>query len=621
MLEPLDRRHLLDALRPPDGYDVDLALGTTYSLDLLTLLTVPLAFAMFDWEDDEGRITADPIALLEAASRYADRIHIFCQAGHIQLPKQHSPLLYRLENIVHPVNSPRSGGIFHPKLWIIRFAPRVQTDPILYRVLCLSRNLTFDRSWDTMLVLDGELSDRNRPISGNNPLGDLIHALPAMMVSAAGDDLRKAVARVDQEIRRVRFDVPPGFEDVRFHVYGIGDVQEWWFNSCDGRMLAVAPFVDAVFLRRFASQSGGDGVLVSRLEQLQALAPASLNKCGKAFYLDPGASAEPEPENQDGEELSGLHAKLYVADAGWNASVWTGSANATSAAMNRNVELLAELVGKRSVCGVEEFLRTVKGQSRIADMLREFEPAEGALEKDTDAINAEERANALRRALVAATLVAEVKLAADGQRYDVTVSSNPEPSQLPSGEIAARIWPIGLQEREAIEAGALLKAGSICFKQMSFESLSSFFAFSVSAKVGKRTHTIRFVMNLPIRGMPEDREERMLRSILSNKNQVLKMLLLLLADSSADMMARLAAASRDISHSDTKYSMTPFGETALLEPLLRVLSQSPQKLERIARLVDDLLKTPAGEGLLPAGFMAAWKPIWDAAQKSIREQR
>ena len=621
MLEPLDRRHLLDALRPPDGYDVDLALGTTYSLDLLTLLTVPLAFAMFDWEDDEGRIPADPIALLEAARRYADRIHIFCQAGHIQLPGQHSPLLYRLENIVHAVNSPRSGGIFHPKLWIIRFAPQDQADQILYRVLCLSRNLTFDRSWDTMLVLDGELSDRNRPISGNNPLGDLIRALPAMMVSAADDNLRKAVERVEKEIRRVRFDAPPGFEDVRFHVYGVGDMREWWLESCCGKMLAVAPFVDPVFLRRFASQSSGAGVLVSRLEQLQALDPALLNKCGKAFHLDPDASAAPEPENQAREELSGLHAKLYVADAGWGASVWTGSANATSAAMNRNVEFLAELVGKRSVCGVEEFLRKVKGQSRIADMLREFEPAEGPSEKDADAINAEERANAMRRALVAADPVAEVKLAADGQRYDVAVSSKSEPSRLPAGDISTCIWPIGLQELEAIDAGALLKTGSICFKQMSFESLSTFFAFSVSAKVGKRTYTVRFVMNLPIRGMPEDREERMLRSILSNKNQVLRMLLLLLADSSADMMARFATASRDVSHNDANHSMAAFGETALLEPLLRVLSQNPRKLERIARLVDDLLKTPAGEDMLPAGFMAAWTPIWNAAQKSIREQR
>ena len=28
----------------------------------------------------------------------------------------------------------------------------------MYRVLCMSRNMTFDRSWDTLLSLEGELT-------------------------------------------------------------------------------------------------------------------------------------------------------------------------------------------------------------------------------------------------------------------------------------------------------------------------------------------------------------------------------------------------------------------------------------------------------------------------------
>ena len=42
---------------------------------------------------------------------------------------------------------------------------------------------------------------------------------------------------------------------------------------------------------------------------------------------------------------TGLHAKIYVADAGWKSRIWVGSANATHAAFNRNVEFLAELEG------------------------------------------------------------------------------------------------------------------------------------------------------------------------------------------------------------------------------------------------------------------------------------
>lgn len=43
MLDPRDRGALLEALRPPPGYVVDAAIATTYSLDLVTLLTAPLA--------------------------------------------------------------------------------------------------------------------------------------------------------------------------------------------------------------------------------------------------------------------------------------------------------------------------------------------------------------------------------------------------------------------------------------------------------------------------------------------------------------------------------------------------------------------------------------------------
>jgi hypothetical protein len=47
-LDPNVRRIYLDELRPPPGYVVDRAIGTTYSLDLLALLAVPLSMACFE---------------------------------------------------------------------------------------------------------------------------------------------------------------------------------------------------------------------------------------------------------------------------------------------------------------------------------------------------------------------------------------------------------------------------------------------------------------------------------------------------------------------------------------------------------------------------------------------
>ena len=60
MLEPGNRRLFLESLRPPEGYTFDLAVGTTYTLDLLALLSIPLAFTFADAQDRNGQLASDP---------------------------------------------------------------------------------------------------------------------------------------------------------------------------------------------------------------------------------------------------------------------------------------------------------------------------------------------------------------------------------------------------------------------------------------------------------------------------------------------------------------------------------------------------------------------------------
>ena len=150
MLSPGDRRLLLEALRPPLGYKLARAIGATYSLDLLSLLLVPLAFSLFDTEDDEGEPTEDPLALLEALRLQADRMTVFAHAGKIQVPGRRHPLLAFLEDSVIEVLPPDPTKAFHPKIWILRFTGG---DPTFATESCTTRNITFDRR--TPLVLKG----------------------------------------------------------------------------------------------------------------------------------------------------------------------------------------------------------------------------------------------------------------------------------------------------------------------------------------------------------------------------------------------------------------------------------------------------------------------------------
>jgi hypothetical protein len=148
MLAPDDRALLLEALRPPIGLALQRAVGTTFTLDLETALTVPLAFA-----GHSLTTTPDPVAVMEAIRSTADQVDVFCQAGAVAASRWPSDLVALLEPVIHAVRRPRPGHLFHPKVWALAYGTGDAVER--YRVLVLSRNLTADRSWDVLVHLDG----------------------------------------------------------------------------------------------------------------------------------------------------------------------------------------------------------------------------------------------------------------------------------------------------------------------------------------------------------------------------------------------------------------------------------------------------------------------------------
>jgi hypothetical protein len=139
------------------------------------------------------------------------------------------------------------------------------------------------------------------------------------------------------------------------------------------------------------------------------------------------------------------------------------------------------------------------------------------------------------------------------------------------------------------------------------EALTPFHAFNVSMAEAGRDFTARFVIKNPLVGEPEDRFDHLLRSLLRNKSQVLRLLLLLLAD--LDAPDGVGGG-----HPWLQRRVTDGGGTEdfpLLESMLRALGSDPKKLDRVHRLIADLSKTPEGAGLLPAGFQQIWSSIWE----------
>ena len=635
MLGTRERTLLLENLRPPAGYRLRRAVGTSFTLDLMALLTAPLAFTFFDAHDEDGAPLADPVALLEALRRHAEKVTLFCQAGAIGVPRPDQTLLAYIEGSVIEVQPEQDVGIFHPKVWVLNFES--EEGPAVYRVLCLSRNLTFARAWDTCLRLEGAFTE-DGDYPRNEPFADLLLELPSLSIRETRPELRVDLDRMASEIRRVDFKPPRPFTEFRVHNIGLHQEHVWPFPK-GGRSLVISPFLVGSTVRNLVREHGLE-VLISRPEAFDDVVcrvgrEALPRRC---YVLSPGAGldardAEEEGQEQpdgprpveDGIELAGLHAKLLLFENGAESRLFTGSANATSAAFYSNVEVLVELVGKTKDCGIDALLGLEDDPrlETIRSLLAYYRPPECLEPKPRDG-ESEWEVDRLVRRLAAVPYTATVHDVDGEQLWDMTLAG--EIPEIPHGA-EVRVWPATLPSEAALRIdgtgekrhGPVEQAGPAdaiaVFERLSFEALTAFFAFEVSLREEEQEVRRRFVVTAELDGAPENRRERLLRSLLQDRRRVLQLLFLILMGEGADVLTFVEAERRD--GPTTQGPAGGWDRATLLEALLRSLSRNPGQIDDAARLISDLESTPEGRDLLPEGLSEIWEPVW-AAREALR---
>jgi hypothetical protein len=383
----------------------------------------------------------------------------------------------------------------------------------------------------------------------------------------------------------------------------------------------MAPFVDEGFLTKIGN-SGKGNILISRLETLMALAPGSFRNFNKVYFFNP--EAKPEEDTTDRLQysaelpLDGLHAKLFIIEQGWDSYILTGSANATSAALRHNVELLAEMGGKKSQFGIDALLNRSdkKGVVEFIDFLQEFrQGAPMSVDPEKQAI--EKLLNDVRDTLVSAGINARVTSAEGENVFCVQLSTKRRIVEL-SPEVNIKCWPISLHEKNAVTAN--FESGIIAnFTPLSFEALTSFFAFELAYRDKANSRVVRFVLNLPLDGAPADRIDRLLYSFLGERNRFLRFLFFLLIDENPEyrgMAVKLLGGNKE---NDAQVD-GPFLSITIFEMLVRALYRDPEKLDHVNKLVQDLRKTVQGRKLLPDEFDSIWEPIWQARQEIENER-
>ncbi len=604
MLSPDTRSTAFELLRPPCGYQLDLAVLSTYTLDLETLLVLPLSvLAHSDGGLDE--LLADPLCLQQAIRDAGDRIHAFVDESGIAIPRNARSLYSMLESSVHAVRAP-NGGAFHPKVWVARFVASDEDAEDLLRVAILSRNLTFDRSWDIALTSEASIRGRRR-VAVSRPLRDFLLTLPQLSTSPVHENVVARLKALAEQVSRTAFPAPDGFADpVAFHLLGLQKRRRLWRPPSTGyRTLAVSPFISRTGLEVVGELSGNDRMLVSRQEELDRLGQDALAEWNDVFVLSDAAHGESDEsladENQPAaggiDRPSGLHAKMIAVEHGWDVTWYVGSANLTSSALSgSNVEMVASVTGRKgrkgghSGHGIDRFLDA--GFRKLCVKYERVEP-----EKEDPAItDSRNRLEAARDALLRTDLC--VNCVSAGDAWTLTIDGDGIPC---ADDVEVVTWPVSVAEDQAL---LLEKAVSW---RLPVARLTAFIAFRLSVDVGG-VDDVRMTLSLPAQGIPEDRMHHVLRGLLDSPEKFLRFLRALLGG--LDSVFGWAQEPRQ-GDAAFAWGIGEGGET-LLDDLVRTASRDPDRLKPVRRLIDDLRKTEEGRRIVPDELFGIWTAVEEA---------
>ena len=385
-----------ELLKPPDGWATDHAILSTYSADLIVIISSLLALKGYELDGDRP---GSRVELVRAIEGLRGRVRILAQEGRVPIPAKQFPILKLLDKFLRTVALDETESSFHAKAALIRFHKLDDRSETQWRIWFGSRNLTRALNWETGLVLASRPDGKGQKIDGLAGVGEAFAARAKLVGLTPG--------RVRAEVSKLTWECPPGCEVTRVSFLGPGRDNGFPKPPADTeRMFMVSPFLDAATVRA-AGKWGGPKThrtLVSTDLEFQRL----LREDGGVFEGFDNLCRQPLPdlpaegavnieeENRAAIEVAeseeappqGLHAKLLFAAKGKRRQLWVGSANATARGwQGRNIEIVAELVVNQEVAdGIEAFVDTCERCTPVVTEAKEDED-ELALEKARKALS------------------------------------------------------------------------------------------------------------------------------------------------------------------------------------------------------------------------------------------
>jgi hypothetical protein len=578
-----DRSSYLDVLKPDLGYSVEYILGTTYSLELDTILMSSLSLCLNHSEDISLQI-ADPVALLEGCRRLSEKSIILFEAGQIHQPKKYNQLYYFIEQSLYSAKTPK-GGVFHPKVWFVKY--KNDSNETKYRFICLSRNITFDTSWDFAFVVNG--SENSVQSEEGRQLSRFFGELQPEHLKV---DQKKIYTEALEDIKRVHFDVPNKME-MSFHPLGLKRSEIPFDASEFDKQCIVSPFLRSRFSK---DQLAKENILISSSYEIHKMEQDSKNKFKEILVINDALFDFKTNESESVKELddvgSDLHAKMYFLEKGKNTELFLGSANATDAAFSQNVEFLVRLKGKTDQIGIDQFLNSDEDFG-FRTILKDYE--NGSLsEKELNQEDFDEQVFKIKKALFASML--KYEFAGDNGCFQIALFFSPISE-----------WQKLIESQDFTVKVNLLSNPSktldltkeIAFTGLVLGELTSLFCFSVSI-AGFEQPPVTFTQKIDGPEFPKKRSDHVIRSSIDSMDKFIRFLYLILHGGEVTV----EALSGVLDKGSQKGQGNSYLQIPLFEEILKSLARTPDKLIYIDKVIDGLMG--ADQKVIPDSFLALW---------------
>ena len=607
MLNPNnDRLDYGQILAPPAGYNLDFAVGTTYSLNLDALVGASLALGLSEETDSE--LMNNPVCLLEALRSTGDNVALFCEGGQIHMPNRVTPLYILLEKIVFSVKTPKRKGIaaypsFHPKFWLIRY--RNNDGDLRYRVIVLSRNLTFDRNWDIAYYMDGHVTEDTT--DKNEPVCDFLRYLAAQLPNTeSGKDKARKIRALIRELPNVIFEpAEKAFYDYEFIPNGVrrasGGVYQFdetdLFKDTFHEILIISPFLSGGVIRDFNDRNTRSLIndarymLITREMSLGRLKPEDVSHFQIYTMRDAVIDGETAISDESQEiQKQDIHAKIYMIRKYSSSDLYLGSLNASHNAVYGNIEFMIRLRSKRRYLDLDKLAASLFGTEKDGsdNPFQEVTLQTAIIEEEDEPTKALDAVvKEINRSNPSAAVHPE-----DDEYYSASVHF--EACDTKGYQISIR--PLLSRRTEELSRDVL-------FTRLTITQLSEFYVIGVS----DGEQTVERILIIPTDGLPDDREKQVVSSVVNDRDCFYRYIAFLLGDDSILSMLEINNAGVE---ADDTMSRQVYHVPALYEKMLQTAAVNPEKFKGI----EYLMKTISEDGIIPEDF----KKLYETFKKAVK---